>query len=212
MVPPSLAWPQKRCSRLARRRRSARGAMLPERVPGDERAAPGENRKHRGGTTAVAGVGTIRAVVSARLAPRGVSSMVEQWTFNPLVQGSSPWRPTEGPQPHRRSTSPPHRTEGPPHRTDPSLIRSVVPIYPAPTGKFLTTLRNPPSGHLLAWPLKQRLLRQPGRDAGSASSRDGAVAAHPDGAQHRWRAKKPGQAKRKAAAMENSLRSLRPAH
>jgi hypothetical protein len=24
----------------------------------------------------------------------GVSSMVEQWTFNPLVQGSSPWRPT----------------------------------------------------------------------------------------------------------------------
>src|ERR1022692_1377237 len=51
-------------------------------------------RKHRGGTTAVAGVGTIRAVAPARLAPRGVSSMVEQWTFNPLVQGSSPWRPT----------------------------------------------------------------------------------------------------------------------
>jgi hypothetical protein len=204
MVPPSLAWPQKRCSRLARRRRSARGAMLPERVPGDERAAPGQgNRKHppqvpgsaaparaastahgkcpeapprqgyrkhrpgesrkhrptastrkhrprrgpeappresrkhrptagarkhrpargagstaptgkspkhRGGTTAVAGVGTIRAVVSARLAPRGVSSMVEQWTFNPLVQGSSPWRPTApkppGAQQHRRPKAP----------------------------------------------------------------------------------------------------------
>lgn len=27
--------------------------------------------------------------------PRGVSSMVEQRTFNPWVQGSSPWRPTK---------------------------------------------------------------------------------------------------------------------
>ena len=27
-------------------------------------------------------------------APRGASSTVEQRTFNPLVQGSSPWRPT----------------------------------------------------------------------------------------------------------------------
>ncbi len=197
MVPPSLAWPQKRCSRLARRRRSARGAMLPERVPGDERAAPGENRKHRGGTTAVAGVGTIRAVVSARLAPRGVSSMVEQWTFNPLVQGSSPWRPTA---PKVRPTAPTHRSSDQWFR----FIRHHQQI--------LNHSSQSPSGHLLAGPLKQRLLRQPGRDAGAASSRDGAVAADPDGAQHRCRAKTPGQAKRKAAVMENSLRSLRPAH
>src|SRR5206468_3668429 len=30
----------------------------------------------------------------ARPAHRGVSSMAEQWAFNPLVQGSTPWRPT----------------------------------------------------------------------------------------------------------------------
>ena len=205
MVPPSLAWPQKRCSRLARRRRSARGAMLPERVPGDERAAPGENRKHRGGTTAVAGVGTIRAVVSARLAPRGVSSMVEQWTFNPLVQGSSPWRPT-APKVHS-PTAPKVRP------TAPTIAHPISGSDLSGTHRqILNHSSQSPSGHLLAWPLKQWLLRQPGRDAGAASSRDGAVAAHPDGAQHRCRAKTPGQAKRKAAAMENSLRSLRPAH
>ena len=27
--------------------------------------------------------------------PRGASSMAEQRTFNPLVQGSTPWRPTQ---------------------------------------------------------------------------------------------------------------------
>ena len=37
---------------------------------------------------------------------RGASSMAEQWTFNPWVQGSSPWRPTvlktvPGPPPSR---------------------------------------------------------------------------------------------------------------
>jgi hypothetical protein len=41
------------------------------------------------------GVDTLRAVALARLAPRGVSSMVEQRTFNPWVLGSSPRRPTD---------------------------------------------------------------------------------------------------------------------
>src|ERR1022692_72336 len=71
---------------------------------------PRGSRKHRGGTTAVARVGTIRAVAPARLAPRGVSSMVEQWTFNPLVQGSSPWRPTASSPPlqfHPTDSAPP---------------------------------------------------------------------------------------------------------
>ena len=35
-------------------------------------------------------VGTLRLGVPVRPAPRGVSSMAEQWAFNPLVQGSSP--------------------------------------------------------------------------------------------------------------------------
>ena len=42
------------------------------------------------------GIGTLRDG-GARLgrAPRGASSMAEQRTFNPWVQGSSPWRPTQ---------------------------------------------------------------------------------------------------------------------
>jgi hypothetical protein len=43
-------------------------------------------------------VGTLRAVaLFIDGAPRGASSTVEQRTFNPLVQGSSPWRPTTAP-------------------------------------------------------------------------------------------------------------------
>ena len=42
------------------------------------------------------GIGTLRDG-GARLGrePRGASSMAEQRTFNPWVQGSSPWRPTQ---------------------------------------------------------------------------------------------------------------------
>src|SRR5215469_5423881 len=44
------------------------------------------------------GVGTLPAAGFAT-SRRGASSMVEQRTFNPWVQGSSPWRPTRHPLP-----------------------------------------------------------------------------------------------------------------
>ena len=46
------------------------------------------------GSVTAGRVGTLRATAPASRPRRGVSSMAEQRTFNPSVQGSSPWRPT----------------------------------------------------------------------------------------------------------------------
>jgi Ribbon-helix-helix protein, copG family len=69
--------------------------MLPERAPGDEKCRPGRPTRSTMAKGQPRGE-SVRFVPwrRLRLALRGVSSMVEQRTFNPWVQGSSPWRPT----------------------------------------------------------------------------------------------------------------------
>ena len=99
------------------------GSPYDKRLPGESPAAMSAYRR----PSVRFGVECPRrpAFPAGAVTPRGASSMAEQRTFNPLVQGSTPWRPTQTDQAIYEKSAQCWRFRGMRHPTGTGLIVSV---------------------------------------------------------------------------------------